>query len=406
MNVRSAHPCRAVFVSVGVATVMLTLSTAVASTSDAHSAHSVSSPASTATSWKQVDVGGSHSCAIRTDKTLWCWGYNSDGELGIGDTVARSSPTQVGADTGWLSVTVGNLHTCAIRRGSYVRSAKGSGTLWCWGANAEGQLGVGDTAQRNVPVRVGSTADWASASAGGAHSCAVRTDNSLWCWGSNDSGQLGLGDLVERLTPTRVGTASWSAVSTGLAHTCGIETATPGSLWCWGDNHYGQLGVGDTTNRVTPAQVTHDFSWTFLADGGSHTCAIDTQGSLWCWGYNLHGQLGVGDTDQHNSPTQVGSSTDWASVGAGNLHTCATRADASLWCWGWNRFGQLGLGDLTNWIVPAQVAQPATSWASVTGGDFHSCGLDESHTLWCWGFNGSGQLGVGDTVGRLVPTQV
>lgn len=394
--------------ALGMAMAISTLSATVVQASTTQSTTSTSSLASQGTLWKQVDVGGSHSCGIQNDGTLWCWGYNSDGELGVGDTFPRTSPTQVGAASDWLSVTVGELHTCGIRKGSGSQDGvltKG-GMMWCWGANADGQLGVGDTSQRTTPSRVGSLAGWTSASAGGAHTCGLRVDQTLWCWGENGDGQLGIGDLVNRLTPVEVATDSWSSISTGAAHTCGIETTAEGTLWCWGGNEDGQLGVGDTTDRLRPTQVSPGSTWLRVENGGAHTCAIESTGFLWCWGYNLHGQLGLGDTDQRNSPSQVGSSGDWVTIGGGNLHTCAIQSDHSLWCWGWNRFGQLGTGDLKNWVVPVQIEAPATSWKTVSGGDFHSCGLGKHQALWCWGFNGSGQLGLGDTATRLVPTQV
>lgn len=362
--------------------------------------------------WAQVDVNGSHSCGIHTDGSLWCWGYNSDGELGVGDNAPRQSPTQVGTDIGWLSVRTGDLHTCAIRTDPSAPMTKiKGGTLWCWGANADGQLGVGDTTPRNVPTQVGSRNDWASVTTGGAQTCALRIAKSLWCWGSNSDGQLGVGDQSNRLMPTHVGPASWQSANAGSLHTCGIQL--DGSLWCWGANADGELGLGDTTGRLAPSQVEPGTAWRQVALGGQDACAIESDGTLWCWGYNLHGELGVGDTNQRNAPTQVGSATTWETIGPGNQHTCATRTgstltkpNVTLWCWGWNRQGQLGTGDLTNWVVPVQVVSPSTGWVTVGGGDFHTCGLLKNHTVWCWGYNASGQLGLGDTQARLVPTQV
>jgi hypothetical protein len=204
--------------------------------------------------WATVSTGDSSTCAIRTDGTLWCWGGNGDGGLGVGDTNDRLTPTQVGSATTWASVSTakGDDYTCATRT---------DGTLWCWGDNVSGQLGTGDTKNRLAPVQVGTAATWASVSVtngdgatGDQYTCATRTDGTLWCWGGNGAGQLGTGDTSSQLIPTQVGTATtWASVSAGWANAC--ATRTDGTLWCWGDNTFGQLGTGDTTARLIPTEV-------------------------------------------------------------------------------------------------------------------------------------------------------
>ncbi|RSM54704.1 hypothetical protein DMB66_37100, partial [Actinoplanes sp. ATCC 53533] len=146
----------------------------------------------TASGWIRPTAGNGYACAMRTDGSLWCWGANGDGQLGLGDTVARNAgPVQL-TGAGWTAVAAGSRHTCAVRS---------DGTLWCWGANSAGQLGLGDLAVRDVPVPVGAATTWASVAAGVAHTCATRVDGSLWCWGANDAGQLGLGDTTDRAAP-------------------------------------------------------------------------------------------------------------------------------------------------------------------------------------------------------------
>ena len=137
--------------------------------------------------------------------------------------------------------------------------------------------------------------------------------------------------------------------------------------------------------------------WARVAAGGFHTCGVRTDRSLWCWGDNGRGQLGLGDRDERNSPARVGTGTSWASLVTGYQHTCATRVDHTLWCWGWNRAGQLGLGETGRRPRPNQVGTD-TDWANIgAAGYAHTCGIRTDHTLWCWGSNVAGQLGLGDT---------
>jgi hypothetical protein len=217
--------------------------------------------------------------------------------------------------------------------------------------------------------------NWSSVSAGNCwHTIAIKTDGTLWVWGDNFYGQLGLGDTTNRYTPTKVGTdTNWAYVSAGCANTIAIKT--DGTLWAWGWNYTGQLGLGDTTNRYTPTQVGSDTNWAYVSAGDSHTVAIKKDGTLWAWGDNFYGQLGLGDTTDRYTPTLVGSDTNWAYVSAGLYHTIAIKTNGTLWAWGRNNFGQLGLGDTTNRYSPTLVnIKPTLSWTNET--NYTSDGLD------------------------------
>jgi len=176
--------------------------------------------------WASVGIGQFHTCATRTDHTVWCWGRNADGQLGLGnagDGTERLVPTRVGAGTSWAAVSLGGWHTCALRT---------THTLWCWGSNALGAVGVAGP-NRSTPTRVGTVSTWATVSVGSDHSCATRTTHTLWCWGANYDGQLGLSSGLMRSAPTQVGSAvTWAALGAGQAHTC--ATRRDHSLWCWG----------------------------------------------------------------------------------------------------------------------------------------------------------------------------
>ncbi|MEW6556881.1 MAG: hypothetical protein AB1349_05935 [Elusimicrobiota bacterium] len=348
-----------------------------------------------AQTWLKVSGGGYHTIAIKSDGTLWAWGYNGYGELGLGYTTQRTTPTQVGTASNWSSVSCGVFHTIAI---------KTDGTLWAWGDNEYGQLGLGDTTDRWTPTQVGTASNWSSVSGGEYHTIAIKTDGTLWAWGYNNYGQLGLGDTTNRTTPIQVGTlTNWSSVSCGDYHTIAIKT--DGTLWTWGWNYSGQLGLGDTTNRTTPTQVGTASNWSSVSGGEYHTIAIKTDGTLWAWGGNGNGQLGLGDTTDRNTPTPVGTLTNWSSVSCGWDHTIAIKSDGTLWAWGGNDWGQLGLGDTTNRTTPTQVGT-ASNWSSVSGGEYHTIAIKTDGTLWAWGRNDNGQLGLGDTTNRSTPTCV
>ncbi len=288
----------------------------------------------------QISSGGYHTCAVKTDNSLWCWGRNEYGQLGNGTTAPSSAPVQIMA-TGVSQVSLGWWHTCAI---------KTDNSLWCWGWNEFGQLGDGTWTNRYTPVQIMATGV-SQVSLGWWHTCAVKTDGSLWCWGDNRSGQLGDGTGVYyRDTPVQIMATGVSQVSLGAFHTCAVKT--DGSLWCWGSNNRGQLGDGTNENKNTPVQIMAT-GVSQVSLGGWHTCAIKTDGSLWCWGENYFGQLGNGTTQDRNTPVQITQGVSQVSLGG--EHTCAVKTDNSLWCWGWNAWGQLGDGTWTHRSTPVRV---------------------------------------------------
>ena len=288
-----------------------------------------------------------------------CWGWNHSGQLGLGSHTGQDLPRQVitPARGGWVSVAAGYGHTCATRI---------SGTLWCWGDNTSGDLGLGSQDEQDLPQQVTAPVPggWASVTAGNAHTCATRADGTLWCWGNNQFGELGTGGidngqfLPEQVTAPAPG--GWADVTAGEIYTC--ATRTDESLWCWGWNLYGQLGLGSHTNQDLPRQVTAPppGGWASTTAGMGHTCATRTDGTLWCWGLNHYGQLGIRRHADRDLPQQVTAPAPggWADVTAGEVHTCAIRTDRTLWCWGWNHFGQLGIGNDADQCLPRQVPGP------------------------------------------------
>ena len=250
--------------------------------------------------WRSISTRGTHTCGIREDNTLWCWGYNGFGGLGNNTVVNQLMPTQVAGGVGQLgngtligqttpvrymtstagvsSVGVGRDHTCTLA-GSKVE---------CAGFNVYGELGNNTTTSNPIPQPVGGA--FTRVAVGGDHACTTTADNKAWCWGYNASGQLGLDDNVRRLTPQAITSAQpWSKLSAGAEHTCGIQL--DGALWCWGNNVRGQLGDGTFLNRAAPVRIGNGTTWANVSAGTSHTCAVETAGALWCWGTNDNGEI-------------------------------------------------------------------------------------------------------------------
>jgi alpha-tubulin suppressor-like RCC1 family protein len=205
---------------------------------------------------------------------------------------------------------------------------------------------------------VGRDKDWAGAAAGGSHAVAIKNDGSLWAWGGvgNDS-TAGTWRRWAGNSPVRVDNDSdWASVAAGGGYALALKK--DGSLWAWGNNAFGQLGLGDTANQDAPVRVGTDSDWLFAAAGASHAIAIKRDGSLWAWGNNANGQLGLGDAKNRNAPARVGRDNDWVYAAAG-LHTLAVKADGSRWAWGKNLFGQLADGTTDGRAFPVRVGDGA-----------------------------------------------
>jgi len=351
--------------------------------------------------WIGVGNGGGHTCAIRGDGALFCWGFNGDGRLGDGTFEDRAQPAGV---EGFFSQTVnasgGLFHTCGV---------KNTGGVWCWGQGSDGQLGSGSTSATASPAAVsGLSSGVVEVGAGHYHSCARKSDGTVWCWGKNDHGQLGDGTFTSRLAAALVpGISGARSLAVGGNHTCII--GGNGGVGCWGSNQYGQLGDGGTADRSTPNSVGGVLASDVvsLSSGSFHTCAVKADGSAWCWGYNLKGRLGDGTLTSRSAPTAVsGLSSGVTQISAGGHQTCALKSDGSVWCWGSNQYGQIGDGTTTDRLVPTPVFGLPFPAAGVFCGGAHVCALLDRGALWCWGNNDSGRLGDATTQSRTLPVPV
>lgn len=361
----------------------------------------VSEPGQAAPAGGSLAVGMRHACLLRVDGTIWCWGRNADGQLGDGTTIDRNTPVRVGAYTDWTSVAAGNDHTCGLRAG---------GTAWCWGRNDTGQ--IGDDARgtdRTSPVQVGIWSDWTSLVGGGAHTCGIRAGGTSWCWGANRWGQLGNRTTEDRNLPTQAEWTDWESLTAGFGHTCGIRANR--SAWCWGDGLHGRLGDGNTqVGWINPKPVAAPANWDVLRAGDLHTCGLDLNGDAWCWGHGGFGELGVVETVDRRSPVKVQADDTWTTLVSRSFFTCGiTLSLGAVRCWGWQPYAET-VGDMTfmgNLLqdTPTTIGS-RTGWTGIGVGSDFGCALRADETAWCWGVNAYGQLGDGTTTPRREFVQV
>ena len=338
--------------------------------------------------------------------SLWGFGQNLYGGLGDQTLISKSSPIQViGGGTNWKQVSAGGTCTSAI---------KTDGTLWSWGRNNNGQLGDNTIVNKSSPVQVsGGGTNWKQVSAGGFHTTAIKTDGTLWTWGSNSLGQLGDNTIVSKSTPVQVtmggvANTNWKqVVGGGQNYTAAIKT--DGTLWSWGYNAFGNLGDNTIVDKSTPVQVSGGgTNWKQVSCALYHTAAIKTDGTLWLWGFNLNGGLGDNTRVNKSTPVQVsGGGTNWKQVACILQQTAAIKTDGTLWLWGRNDFGQLGLNDIIYRSTPVQVIGGGTNWKQVCIGStsYHTAAIKTDGTLWVWGRNDFGQLGVNTTANISSPIQ-
>lgn len=344
-----------------------------------------------------VDAGDAHACATRYG-ALYCWGAGADGRLGLGDTADHDAPARVGIDSDWVLVATGVAHTCAL---------KTDGSVWCFGASTVGQLGQGTTASSSVPLRVLLPGRALALSSEANTACVVLESHELYCWGRNWEGNIGLNDThpgVDQLAPIRSGSfRDWIETGTGDGHTCGIRS--PGLLFGWGRNTAANLGLGQTNDqqRRSATQIGSDEDWLSVVSGQDSSCGLRLGGKLFCWGGNSFGNLGLGDTEQRLVPTQVAPAQSWKQVAIDTFHGCGIDLAGELYCWGRGIEGQLGTGDNDERLAPVSIA---SGFAQVAVGRMFGCGVTESAAVECTGENVAGQLGLADTARRNVFTEL
>ena len=352
--------------------------------------------------WYDQDYAGNVSYSGA--KELYAWGPQGTtnyGQHGLNNTVYTSSPTQVGTDTTWSTVS-----------GAYYAAygVKTDGTLWAWGSNESGALGLNQhDAHRSSPTQIPGTT-WSSplASGKGLEGACTKTDGTLWVWGMNEWGQLGQNNRTSRSSPVQVPGLTWSSVSGTYKNM--IATKTDGTLWSWGYNGVGALGhnQGSSVRYSSPVQIPGTTWGVTRAGANGSWFNIKTDGTLWACGNGGGGQLAQNSRTHRSSPVQIPGSYKTFSNGYYAGH--AIKTDGTLWSWGYNEYGFLGQNDRVRRSSPVQV--PGTNWSSVQGG-WAVLATKTDGTLWSMGRNEGyvpagqgGGLGLNDAIHRSSPTQI
>jgi alpha-tubulin suppressor-like RCC1 family protein len=318
----------------------------------------------TNTQWANFSAGYINSGAITGAGNLFVWGSNSQGQLGLGvpTTPPISTPVQLGTSTWKQLAWGGGVDAC------FILALATNGNIWSSGNNTNACLGDGTSVSKTSLVQVAVNRNsWKSVTAGTAYALALANDNTLWGWGNRALAWSSASSYAS--TPVQLGTDTWESISGG--HNFAMALTADGSLYGWGTNNLGQLGLNDITTRTSPARVGAIGGWRAVACGKDHTLAIANNGTLWSWGNNFLGQLGINVSGgSRSSPVQIGTLTIWQLVSANESTSLAVRSDGTLWTWGNNIYGGLGLGDTTARSSPTQVGTNI-NWKTASMGQLH-----------------------------------
>lgn len=310
---------------------------------------------------------------------LWGFGYSTDG--GLGNLSTTSVPTPLNMGSNWKTVSSSTMSVIGIKM---------DGSLWGWGDNGYGQLGINDRTNRSSPVQILGGGSWKSVSCGYTHSAAIKMDGSLWACGYNHQGQLGTNDRVHRSSPvqTIAGGNDWKMISCGDSMTAAIKTN--GTLWVYGYNNFGQLGINNTSSKSSPVQtITGGNDWSIVSTGSSITGAIKTDGTLWMWGAATYGCLGNNNDSIHkSSPVQtITGGNNWKTIACAAF-CAATKTDGTLWVWGSNNGDALGLGlegAYEHKSSPVQTAIGGYDWKYAYAKNFSGSASKTDGSIYLWG---------------------
>lgn len=365
--------------------------------------------------WESVDTGERHSCAISTAQSLWCWGDNRRGQVGVGDSDHEVGPQNIELSPLWIDVATASHHSCAVDN---------QHGLYCWGDNTDGQVEPGATGGEVAPVVIDDDFAWQAVSAGNAHSCAITVDGDLYCWGADDDGQLGSNSDDDGLRNVELPDdyERWSQVSAGRHHTCAIAVAADSGDdrgFCWGRSDNGRLGLGTSfDDDGVPEEIDLSLEGSFvdISAGDAHSCAVfdsapdtnDESTQILCWGRGDDRQIGHSSDEDQPSPVEVPHMMPATIITAGMRHSCAVidELPGSGFCWGQQEGGRLGNGYTTSRNNSPAPITSEVELMDISAGGEHSCAIVDDGELLCWGQNRHGQLGTGDNEDYTTPKSI
>ena len=345
--------------------------------------------------WDKATVTGrGHSLFIKPDKTLWAAGRNTYGQLGTGNTTSYSSPVQIGSLDTWNVIATTYQSTGGFDKGSSA-AIKTDGSLWTWGRNQTGSLGLGDTTDRSSPTQVGALTNWKKISLGRSWMLALKTDGTIWSWGYNNQLRLGQSQSSNTFSvssPVQIGSLT-TFIDIAAGPENGAACRSDGKTYAWGQGYFKATGQGGTViNQSSPVLVGGGFSFTSLSAGGFAFFGRQADGSIFSWGRGYGGGLGTGSITNDGTPSQIGALTDWRSFNntdsegntifmnqqcnTGNMQGMLTKTDGTFWVWGKNHLGNLGLGNTTDYSSPVQVGS-STKWLFSYAGYAGGCAFED-----------------------------
>lgn len=342
-----------------------------------------------------VAARGAHAVALKSDGSVWTWGDNRQGQLGLSEIEKTSRPTRVEGIEKITSIAAGNSLTFVV---------KNDGSVWGWGNGTEGALGISldrEDKRQMVPIQITGLKNIKEITSGRGHALARQGDK-LFVWGMNVTGKLGTGESSYEPFPKKIDIKNVQTIT--VSDDTSYALKTDGTVWATGYNGYGEVGIEnhEDTNSFVPVPNTQNVK--DMAAGTNHVLTLNTEGQIIGWGKNELGELGTGTTERSLLPTVLTEPTNVIAVAAGDGHSLALTAAGQVWSWGYNQYGQLGDGSTEHRASPSPIPDLGNIIA-IAAGHTSSYALDRDGRVWSWGDNTFGQLGTGDEQNRTKPTE-
>lgn len=353
-----------------------------------------------------LSAGENHTCILKSSGQAYCWGDNSVGQLGNGTTESSLVPVAVSGGLRFTSISAGWDHTCGVTADN---------DAYCWGRGRYGRLGNGSAENSVIPGAVSGGLSFDLVDSGLAHTCGITTDGDAFCWGRGEDGILGNNSVESSLVPVPVsGGHTFSSINAGSATTCGITSN--GDAYCWGASDFGNLlGQGDDEleRKIAPGLVAGEFDFrpNSVSVGLDHVCAITTADEAVCWGRGRYGKLGIGTAgglgviENLKTPRKVNGNIPFSLLATGVFQTCGIATGGNAYCWGRNGSGQLGDGTTVMRVEPAALSANF-DFKELSVGNDHACGISSNDELYCWGAGNAGKLGTRSSDNKLTPTKI